>query len=76
MTGISNMPLIVDVVTEDDIRNYVQGRLESDRSALVAQAIRSDPKAARIWRTACFGTTAATDRRTASKRLHRLNGEN
>ena len=43
------MPLIVDVLTEDDIRAYVSDRLSPLEAEAVETLIRNDPRARRIF---------------------------
>ncbi len=44
------MPLVVDIITEDHIDSFVDGSLSLEDALLVADVIRTDPKAARVWR--------------------------
>lgn len=44
------MPLVVDIITEDDIDSFVRGTLPQDDAVVIAKVICSDPRAARIWR--------------------------
>lgn len=46
------MPLLVDILTEDEIDGFVRGDLSDEETVLVAQAIWSDPKAVQMWRRA------------------------